>query len=251
MPRVGEYLGGLRATGNPFGTVIVDPPWPYQRSGEKHSMGRGYSNYEYPPLAMTDLESLPVGELADYLFLWTTPAFDGTGQACRLAECWGFTVITTIYWVKVKSVDPTKNPAYFEPSYGVGYWFRGCVEPILVCKNPKVQSIRTAWVGLLSKNAGHSRKPNSLYEIVEKRAEKSARKNEVCEFPGPYCELFARERRRGWTCFGNQAPGDGKDIRISLVEYLDKMRGGTRNAKNWRYREGSGQRDSDSLFNGE
>lgn len=42
----------------------------------------------------------------------------------------------------------------------------------------------------------HSRKPDELYEIIEK-----------CS-PGPFLELFARGARKGWNVFGNQATED-------------------------------------------
>lgn len=42
----------------------------------------------------------------------------------------------------------------------------------------------------------HSRKPDELYEIIEK-----------CS-PGPYLELFARGARKCWKVFGNQATED-------------------------------------------
>ena len=38
----------------------------------------------------------------------------------------------------------------------------------------------------------HSRKPDELYEIIER-----------CS-PGPYLELFARDRMPGWTQWGDQ-----------------------------------------------
>ena len=38
----------------------------------------------------------------------------------------------------------------------------------------------------------HSRKPDEFYEIIER-----------CS-PGPYLELFARERTPGWTQWGDQ-----------------------------------------------
>ncbi len=40
---------------------------------------------------------------------------------------------------------------------------------------------------------GHSRKPDEFYALVERL------------YPGgPFMELFARQRRRGWTCCGDE-----------------------------------------------
>ena len=38
----------------------------------------------------------------------------------------------------------------------------------------------------------HSRKPDDMYGLLEDL------------FHGPYLELFARNRRKGWDCWGNQ-----------------------------------------------
>ncbi|HXI14803.1 MAG TPA: MT-A70 family methyltransferase, partial [Chloroflexota bacterium] len=47
------------------------------------------------------------------------------------------------------------------------------------------------FMGLLSPNYEHSRKPDNVYEYAE-------------ALPGPYVELFARRPRAGWACWGNQ-----------------------------------------------
>ena len=44
-----------------------------------------------------------------------------------------------------------------------------------------------------SQKREHSRKPDELYEVIER-----------CS-AGPYLELFARGRREGWVGFGNEA----------------------------------------------
>jgi N6-adenosine-specific RNA methylase IME4 len=38
----------------------------------------------------------------------------------------------------------------------------------------------------------HSRKPDRIHTDIERLV------------PGPYVELFARQRRSGWDCWGNQ-----------------------------------------------
>jgi N6-adenosine-specific RNA methylase IME4 len=190
------------ASGKPFGTVIVDPPWPYEEVSSKNSSG--YSVEKYRHLSIADIEQLPISNLADYCFLWTTSPFSACGDATKVARAWGFIPITQIYWVKATKT----SEGIVRPDYGVGYWFRGCVEPILVCKQPGVKSIRTPWLGVISPTMEHSRKPDSIHEIVESY------------FPPPYGELFARRERTGWTTLGNECPNDGRDIRESLRRYL-------------------------------
>ena len=69
---------------------------------------------------------------------------------------------------------------------------RGCSEYVLVGRRGKVSPPRLkGFLGLLSPNLRHSRKPDSVHEIAE-------------ALPGPYLELFGRRPRKGWTVFGNE-----------------------------------------------
>lgn len=171
-----------------FGTIICDPPWPYNQTS-RHEKLSGYSDAEYSPLSIAELAALPVGAVADepcVLLLWATWPF--LPDALRLIDAWGFTFKTALPWVKATSMTPGAEPA-FSPTYGVGYWLRGCSEPLLLALKGK-GSVRTPWIGLLSPNAKHSRKPNTAYELAE-------------TFPGPHLELFARAERPGWLSLGN------------------------------------------------
>lgn len=184
----------------PRGTAIIDPPWNYDRASRRSTL-KGLASRKYRGMAVADLERLPIGKLASYVFLWTTVAF--TEDAYRLIRAWGFVPVTMLAWVKTDSVS-RGTKLKFKPSYGVGYWFRGCLEPIIVAKRKDAPSIRTPWLGLLSPNGEHSRKPESLYELIED------------SFPGPYFDVFGRRARKGWRVLGDQAPRDGKDIRQAL-----------------------------------
>jgi N6-adenosine-specific RNA methylase IME4 len=56
-------------------------------------------------------------------------------------------------------------------------------------KDHGVRSVFSAAVGR------HSEKPGAFFDLVERLVS------------GPYVELFARERRCGWTAFGDELPG--------------------------------------------
>ena len=185
-----------------FGTIIIDPPWPY-RAVEKAENRQGYASNEYALLSVDDLAALPIGEVADdpcVLLLWATWPF--LPDALRLMTAWGFEFKTALPWVKATEVVPGTEVA-FKPKYGVGYWMRGCSEPILLGLRGK-GSVRTPWMGLLCQGANHSRKPDTLYELAE-------------SFPGPYLEIFARRERARWVGVGNESPDFPGDVRESLA----------------------------------
>lgn len=178
-----------------FGTIIADPPWSYNRTSSNSKLS-GYADKQYGLLSTDDLCLLPVGELAhdsSVLLMWAT--FPFVPDALKIIEAWGFSYVTAIPWLKVDSKH--------EPSYGVGYWFRGCAELILVGKRKK--SYRSNYVGLVSESFRHSRKPETIHALAE------------AEYPGPRLELFARRAQPGWYGVGNELDTDGADIRETLA----------------------------------
>lgn len=191
-----------------YGSIIVDPPWNYNKTS-RNELLRGYSDQQYEPLTTSDLSALPVGEAASddaVLMLWCT--FPFLEDALGLVRYWGFTYTTAIPWVKA-------NPVTGLVSYGVGYWFRGAAELVLIGRRSR--SYRSQAVGLLtpppdqvgglvSPPLGHSRKPDDLHRHAEEH------------YPGPRLELFARRERPGWTVLGDGI--DGRDIRASLADLL-------------------------------
>lgn len=177
--------------GTGFKTIVADPPWEYRSSG-----GNGAAANHYPTMTEQELLELPVAQVAGkdaVLILWTTwPQLE---PALRLVPAWGFKYVTGFPWVK------TSEPPFCDlfgntvmrPSYGTGWWCRGCSEPILICSRGNIVVGRMSWLGLISERMIHSRKPDTIYQYAE-------------SFGGPYLEMFARRRRAGWTAFGNQVP---------------------------------------------
>lgn len=204
---------------NTFGTIIVDPPWSYEVTTRKkqghnydpHQQMRGYMDRHYEALTTADLAALPVGDAArddSVLLLWTT--FPFVPDALKLIDAWGFTYVTGIPWVKA-------NVQTGKMGYGVGWWFRGAAELVLVGKR-KV-SYRSQALGILmppedetdimiTPMLHHSRKPDDLHKHAEDT------------YPGPRLELFARRPREGWTTLGDDPAVGGGDIRDTLPAVL-------------------------------
>jgi N6-adenosine-specific RNA methylase IME4 len=182
-----------------FTTAIIDPPWKYDRASASAKLS-GYvsqeGNEKYKTLSVQDLSILPVGEIVEkYVFLWCVGPFMQEGL--DLLKAWGFEYKSQLCWVKD------------DKQLGVGFWFRGNHEFILVGKKPSALSVRTG-VSSVHKHPriGHSTKPDFLHLLLEKH------------FPGPYLELFGRRSREGWTVLGNEAPGDGQEIEVSLQNII-------------------------------
>jgi N6-adenosine-specific RNA methylase IME4 len=77
---------------------------------------------------------------------------------------------------------------------GIGYWFLGNHELILLGKKPGVPNIGTGESSLFfAPKSQHSSKPDNVHVIAEKY------------LPGPSVELFGRRGRSRWMVIGDQA----------------------------------------------
>lgn len=176
-----------------YSVIIADPPWSYSNSG-----ARGVAANHYDTMSIDELCDLPVKELAAadaVLLMWCT--WPQIKEGLRLIESWGFSYVTGFPWVKI--TDEPRRTLWggwaIKPTFGVGFWVRGCTEMVLIARRGKPQLPDRDFVGLLSENFGHSRKPENLYEYAE-------------AMPGPYLEMFARRKRPGWDVFGNEVESD-------------------------------------------
>jgi N6-adenosine-specific RNA methylase IME4 len=221
----------------PFMTGIVDPPWPYTeapgRANKADKTGAGSlsgfiqsrdkSQVKYPVLSREDIAALPVGRLiGGYVFLWCVSPF--LREGLNTLQAWGFDYITTLCWAKY-NLDRVRQGEPQGGYGGVGFWFLGNHELVLVGKKPGLPSIRTGRSSLfLEKKTQHTAKPSNMHGLCE------------AIFPGPYVELFARKNdalnRNQWKMFGNgvtEGPEisdpTGPDIREELPQYLAQFYG--------------------------
>jgi N6-adenosine-specific RNA methylase IME4 len=180
-----DTLPGLTGV---FGTILIDPPWRFQnRTGKMAPEHKRL--HRYPTMSFEEIAALPVGRYANkpsHLYLWCPNAL--LREALEIMAAWGFTYKTNIVWYKVRKDGGPDGR-------GVGFYFRNVTELLLFGVKG---SLRTAKPGrtqvniLSTRKQEHSRKPDQIYEIIE-----------ACS-SGPYLELFARERRKGWTQWGDE-----------------------------------------------
>jgi N6-adenosine-specific RNA methylase IME4 len=170
--------------------IIADPPWNYSNSS-----ARGAAENHYPTMKVDEICNLPVEKVAhndSILLLWCT--WPQLKKGLQVVESWGFEYITGFPWIKIVG-EPRIDlwgELQIKPQYGVGFWVRGCSEIIMIGKRGNVSPETGNFVGLLSENFGHSRKPDNLHDFAE-------------TMQGPYLEMFARRSRDGWDVFGNEA----------------------------------------------
>jgi N6-adenosine-specific RNA methylase IME4 len=160
---------------------------------------------------MTDEEimKMPIGAIASadsYVLLWVTNNHQFLGFKCL--EKWGFTPRSTFTWEKV-----TKDG---RPHAGIGHYGRSCTEHFLVGTkgNPGTMTALglTNIVNVIpAPRLKHSQKPEEFWTIADRLAEKL----ENCERLGKLSqpsriELFARQRRPNWDCWGAEAEAEAE-----------------------------------------
>lgn len=166
-----------------YAAIVADPPWHF---ATRSAWGRGRCP-KYPTMSMDELFALPVPMISapdSVLLLWATDPM--LPEALDLIRAWGFAYKTIGFtWVKL-------NPSGAGDFMGTGYWTRANPEHCLLATRGRPQRLASDVRRLIvAPVREHSRKPESAFRRTERLV------------AGPYCELFARTRRPGWTSWGN------------------------------------------------
>ena len=181
-------MNGLPGLTGTFATILLDPPWRFQnRTGKmapEHKRLRRYRT-----LTADQIAALPVAahaQVPSHIYLWVPNAL--LREGLDVLNAWGFTYKTNLVWYKVRKDGGPDGR-------GVGFYFRNVTELLLFGVKGSMRTLqpgRTQVNLIATRKREHSRKPEELYRLIEH-----------CS-PGPYLELFARERVAGWTPWGDE-----------------------------------------------
>ena len=170
-----------------YSLILADPPWRFRTWGE-HNQAKSPSKH-YDLMTMDDMKALPVNQLAAddcALVMWAVQAM--IPEALALMDAWGFKYKTMGAWAKQSSTGE-------KWAFGTGYLYRCAAEFFIVGTIGKPQvgarNIRNLIVAPVRE---HSRKPDQMHGDLERLFPCVRR-----------AELFARQSRPGWDCWGNQA----------------------------------------------
>lgn len=167
----------------PCRLLCADPPWPFK--DRLPGGGRGAEKH-YPVLSIADIARFPLPALADdaVLVLWRVASM--AEEALFVTRAWGFTPKSELVWVKT---DATGRKVRI----GMGRTVRNCHETAIIATRGRPQRLSASEKSVVfAPRSEHSAKPAKAYALIERL------------YPGPYVELFARQERRGWSCFGNE-----------------------------------------------
>jgi N6-adenosine-specific RNA methylase IME4 len=181
-------MRNLKGISRQFGAILIDPPWRFlNRTGKVAPEHRRLRRY--PTLSFDEIAALPVGALAlprSHLYMWCPNAL--LPEALPIMKTWGFTYKTNIVWYKVRKDGGPDGR-------GVGFYFRNVTELLLFGTRKQLRTLQPgrSQVNIVAtRKQEHSRKPDEIYDVIRR-----------CS-PGPYLEMFARQRVKGWSQWGDE-----------------------------------------------
>ena len=177
----------MNDTARRYGAILADPTWDF-RTWSPRGRGRSPDRHYRSLSSIEQIKALPIADIAaphSVLFLWAT--WPCLFSALEVIEAWGF-VYKTVAFVYVKETK-LGNGLH----WGTGYWTRANSEPCLLATRGKPKRLHAdVHQIIMEPRREHSRKPDCTRERIERLVD------------GPFIELFARSRRRGWDCIGDE-----------------------------------------------
>ena len=172
-----------------YDLIYADPPWKQSKGGKKNVRENSSGKpLDYPVCSLEEIkhhlaQAVSLTNNNSILFLWTIDKY--LFEAQQMAEELGYKLHARMIWDKVTGI-----PAAFTVRYGheyLLYMYKGKLTPIALEERGKIHTV------FRERAQRHSQKPQIAYEIIE-RLYPSARK----------IELYARNHREGWDCWGNE-----------------------------------------------
>lgn len=182
-----------------YRVIYADPPWQYNNTGLD-----GAAENHYSTMSLEDISQLKDGngrKITDIsaensvLFLWVTSPF--LPEGLEVCKKWGFDYKTSFIWVKDKE------------TYGkLGFYTYSQHEFLFVAVKgsclPEEGSLVPSIISATKSN--HSRKPEIVYELIEKMYPLDLNKPIHIELFARLTDakgfLFARNARNGWDGWG-------------------------------------------------
>lgn len=157
-----------------YNVIYADPPWSYNdKSGRDYKYGAAN---KYSTMTNEDIYKFPVKNITEknaVLFLWVTVPL--LPEGLKTLDHWGFKYKTMLTWRKIMS-------------FGMGYWYRGQTEHLILGVKGNVKAFRMQTANFHQSKAGkHSQKPHYFRELIEKSVKVSFDKPVMLE-------MFARDR---------------------------------------------------------
>ena len=189
-----------------YNVIYADPPWTYENEKTGGGKAKSAAKNKYQLMTNADIAAMPINLITErdcICFMWVTVPLLPEGLATLNA--WGFKYKTMLTWRKVMSM-------------GMGYWFRGQCEHLIVGTKGNVKAFRQQVANyyqseyeltdeqcIQGKAGAHSQKPGYFRDLISAAVKVSFLKPKKLElFARSRAGLFPDIEYEGWDVYGNQ-----------------------------------------------
>ena len=176
-------------TSQSYDLIYADPPWAQAKGGKKSARPQSSGTaLDYPTISLVEIkgylqQAQALAPNDHILFLWAIDKY--LFEAEDIARQLGYKLHARMIWNKVTGI-----PAAFTVRYGheyLLYFYHGKFIKVAQDQRGKIHTV------FEERAVRHSQKPERAYEIIELLYPTTAK-----------LELFARQQRPGWDCWGNE-----------------------------------------------
>lgn len=179
-------------TDKKYEIIYTDPPWKQRKGGVKNvrpnSSGK---DLDYQTMQLSEIKELHKGILENNtadnkhnVFMWTIDKY--LHETETMMKELGYELHARMIWDKVTGI-PTAFTVRYAHEYLLWFYRKGHI--LMPCDEMKGK-YSTVFREQVTK---HSKKPMCAYEMIEKMFPDAAK-----------LEMFARNERNGWDCWGNE-----------------------------------------------
>ncbi len=174
---------------NKYGVIYSDPPWQQKKGGLRKTRPNQTRNLDYNTLSLQDIKQIHarVSELCETkhnFFVWTIDKF--LFETERIMNELGYKLHARFVWDKTNGVAPAFTVRF---SHEYLLWFYKSGNMLKPCNEQRGKFMTVFREQALR----HSKKPIVAYEMLEAMFPKAKK-----------LELFARNQREGWDCWGDE-----------------------------------------------
>ncbi len=180
-------------TNRRYDLFYTDPPWPQTKGNPRKCRPRQGRELDYCTCTIEEIQGIHKAALRlckekHSVFMWTIDKY--LHQSEQMMRELGYELHARIIWDKENGIAPAFTVRF---SHEYLLWFYRKSAMLMPCKEQRGKYSTV----MREPSTTHSTKPVCAYEMLESL------------FPGAAkLELFARHKREGWDCWGEEAGED-------------------------------------------
>lgn len=177
-------------TNNRYGIIYTDPPWQQTKGNKRKCRPNQRKELDYQTLSMEEIKNIHkqvtenLCKKKHNIFMWTIDKY--LHQTEQMMKELGYELHARLIWDKENGVAPAFTLRF---SHEYLLWFYRKGQILMPCDDVKGKFTTV----LREQSTKHSKKPICAYEMLEKMFPNSDK-----------LEMFARNTRNGWDCWGNE-----------------------------------------------